>query len=147
MWLTFDLFMTARRGDPKASGLQSILIQVRCTARHVRRAMGIFCYTADNFAFIDSAASAVRNLNDYEIMNRKLRVDFSNDGGEDDNNVSEIAISRRIRRRQCAKDANLLFHSLRIQRTNLHHYLQTGCQYPLHPFQCLLRLPPYHLYL
>jgi hypothetical protein len=32
----------------------------------------------------DSAASAVRNLNDYEIMNRKLRVDFSNDGGEDE---------------------------------------------------------------
>jgi len=32
----------------------------------------------------DSAASAVRNLNDYEIMNRKLRVDFSNDGGDDE---------------------------------------------------------------
>lgn len=32
----------------------------------------------------DSAASAVRNLNDYEIMNRKLRVDFSNDGSEED---------------------------------------------------------------
>ncbi|RFU35196.1 hypothetical protein B7463_g1171, partial [Scytalidium lignicola] len=32
----------------------------------------------------DSAASAVRNLNDYEIMNRKLRVDFSNDTGGDD---------------------------------------------------------------
>ncbi|CAG8959068.1 hypothetical protein HYFRA_00012849 [Hymenoscyphus fraxineus] len=35
----------------------------------------------------DSASSAVRNLNDHEIMNRKLRVDFSNDaGGDDDNN-------------------------------------------------------------
>ncbi|TAQ89627.1 hypothetical protein B7494_g2044 [Chlorociboria aeruginascens] len=32
----------------------------------------------------DSASSAVRNLNDYEIMNRKLRVDFSNDAGGDD---------------------------------------------------------------
>lgn len=32
----------------------------------------------------DSAASAVRNLNDFEIMNRKLRVDFSNDGAEDE---------------------------------------------------------------
>jgi len=32
----------------------------------------------------DSAASAVRNLNDFEIMNRKLRVDFSNDGGDDE---------------------------------------------------------------
>lgn len=29
----------------------------------------------------DSAASAVRNLNDYEVMGRKLRVDFSNEGG------------------------------------------------------------------
>ncbi|KLU85025.1 cleavage stimulation factor 64-kDa subunit, partial [Magnaporthiopsis poae ATCC 64411] len=28
----------------------------------------------------DSAASAVRNLNDTEIMGRKLRVDFSNEG-------------------------------------------------------------------
>ncbi|KAM4055000.1 hinge domain of cleavage stimulation factor subunit 2 domain-containing protein [Hirsutella rhossiliensis] len=35
----------------------------------------------------DSASSAVRNLNDYEIMGRKLRVDFSNEqksGGDDD---------------------------------------------------------------
>ncbi|KAI9675195.1 MAG: hypothetical protein M1829_003555 [Trizodia sp. TS-e1964] len=32
----------------------------------------------------DSAASAVRNLNDYEIMNRKLRVDYSNDGPDPD---------------------------------------------------------------
>ncbi|KAH6691593.1 RNA-binding protein [Plectosphaerella plurivora] len=29
----------------------------------------------------DSAASAVRNLNDYETMGRKLRVDFSNEPG------------------------------------------------------------------
>lgn len=36
---------------------------------------------------IDSASSAVRNLNDYEIMGRKLRVDFSNEqkSGDDDN--------------------------------------------------------------
>lgn len=34
----------------------------------------------------DSAASAVRNLNDYEVMNRKLRVDFSNEGGTDADN-------------------------------------------------------------
>ncbi|KAK0731092.1 hypothetical protein B0H67DRAFT_597033 [Lasiosphaeris hirsuta] len=39
------------------------------------------------FPDYDSAASAVRNLNDYEIMGRKLRVDFSNEtvSGEDDN--------------------------------------------------------------
>ena len=36
----------------------------------------------------DSASSAVRNLNNYEIMNRQLRVDFSNEqkSGDDDNN-------------------------------------------------------------
>ena len=33
------------------------------------------------FITTDSAASAVRNLNDYEIMGRKLRVDFSNETG------------------------------------------------------------------
>lgn len=41
------------------------------------------------FADPDAAASAVRNLNDHEIMNRKLRVDWSNDnsggGGGGDN--------------------------------------------------------------
>lgn len=40
-----------------------------------------------DLALLDSAASAVRNLNDHEIMGRKLRVDFSNEGptgGNDD---------------------------------------------------------------
>jgi cleavage stimulation factor subunit 2 len=36
------------------------------------------------FADGDAAASAVRNLNDYEIMGRKLRVDWSNDNGAGD---------------------------------------------------------------
>ncbi|KAK4230565.1 hypothetical protein QBC38DRAFT_469079 [Podospora fimiseda] len=36
------------------------------------------------FPDYDSAASAVRNLNDHEIMGRKLRVDFSNETGNDD---------------------------------------------------------------
>ncbi|KAI2615617.1 hypothetical protein GGR54DRAFT_259623 [Hypoxylon sp. NC1633] len=39
----------------------------------------------------DSAASAVRNLNDYEIMGRKLRVDYSTEGrvdGDDSNGSS-----------------------------------------------------------
>ncbi|KAI4592022.1 hypothetical protein KJ359_011969 [Pestalotiopsis sp. 9143b] len=37
----------------------------------------------------DSAASAVRNLNDYEVMNRKLRVDYSTEGrvGEEDDKM------------------------------------------------------------
>lgn len=41
------------------------------------------------FADPDAAASAVRNLNDHEIMGRKLRVDWSNDnsgGGNNSNN-------------------------------------------------------------
>lgn len=91
MWLTFDLFTIAKREDPRDSGSQSILIQVCDTTRHVCEAIGIICYTT-KLVFTDSAASAVRNLNDYEIMNRKLRVDFSNDGGEDDNSVCGIAI-------------------------------------------------------
>jgi cleavage stimulation factor subunit 2 len=37
------------------------------------------------FADADAAASAVRNLNDFEIMGRKLRVDWSNDNGAGDN--------------------------------------------------------------
>ncbi|PVH94856.1 hypothetical protein DM02DRAFT_618331 [Periconia macrospinosa] len=37
------------------------------------------------FEDADAAASAVRNLNDYELMNRKLRVDWSNDNGAGDN--------------------------------------------------------------
>ncbi|KAF2878097.1 hinge domain of cleavage stimulation factor subunit 2-domain-containing protein, partial [Massariosphaeria phaeospora] len=36
------------------------------------------------FADADAAASAVRNLNDYEVMGRKLRVDWSNDNGAGD---------------------------------------------------------------
>ncbi|KAI9653813.1 MAG: hypothetical protein M1831_005680 [Alyxoria varia] len=40
------------------------------------------------FADADSAASAVRNLNNYEVMGRTLRVDYSNEtgGGKGDNN-------------------------------------------------------------
>lgn len=36
------------------------------------------------FSDADAAASAVRNLNDYEVMGRKLRVDWSNDNGAGD---------------------------------------------------------------
>lgn len=36
------------------------------------------------FSDPDAAASAVRNLNDTELMGRKLRVDWSNDGGKDE---------------------------------------------------------------
>ncbi|KAG5970311.1 hypothetical protein E4U55_001749 [Claviceps digitariae] len=40
----------------------------------------------------DSASSAVRNLNDFEVMGRKLRVDFSNEqkSGDDDNQMTSI---------------------------------------------------------
>lgn len=44
---------------------------------------------------IDSASSAVRNLHDYEIMTRKLRVDFSNERptyeGADDSSAPTLA--------------------------------------------------------
>ncbi|KAG9247918.1 hypothetical protein BJ878DRAFT_490512 [Calycina marina] len=35
---------------------------------------------------IDSASSAVRNLNDHEVMGRRLKVDFSNDNDDNSNN-------------------------------------------------------------
>jgi cleavage stimulation factor subunit 2 len=51
----------------------------------------------------DSASSAVRNLNDYEIMNRKLRVDFSNDaGGDDDNSNSNNFVGCNIHAKNIA---------------------------------------------
>ena len=37
----------------------------------------------------DSAASAVRNLNDHEIMGRKLRVDFSNETPSNDDSRNQ----------------------------------------------------------
>ena len=47
-------------------------------------------------ALIDSAASAVRNLNGYEIMGRTLRVDFSNDGGGDDDVFTTYLFSKSL---------------------------------------------------
>ncbi|MCJ1466127.1 hypothetical protein MMC07_004746 [Pseudocyphellaria aurata] len=41
-------------------------------------------YGFAEFADTDAAASAVRNLNNYEIMGRELRVDFSHVGGKED---------------------------------------------------------------
>ncbi|KAI9751913.1 MAG: hypothetical protein M1815_000866 [Lichina confinis] len=42
---------------------------------------------------VDSAASAVRNLNDHETMGRKLRVDFSHEGGDEDTNAANHGAS------------------------------------------------------
>lgn len=42
-------------------------------------------YGFAEYTDIDAAASAVRNLNGYEVMGRQLRVDFSHVGGKDDN--------------------------------------------------------------
>lgn len=79
--------MIARQADPKASVSQNIQIQVRAVhgISISRRAHPLVTLLTGLRAHTDSAASAVRNLNDYEIMNRKLRVDFSNDGGEEEN--------------------------------------------------------------
>lgn len=69
--------MIVRLGSQRDSVLSNFQIQV-CANRELLSTRLTFS------RFIDSAASAVRNLNDYEIMNRKLRVDFSNDGGEEE---------------------------------------------------------------
>ncbi|RDA94170.1 hypothetical protein CP533_6632 [Ophiocordyceps camponoti-saundersi (nom. inval.)] len=54
----------------------------------------------------DSASSAVRNLNDYEIMGRKLRVDFSNDqkGGDDDNGGHQVLLTPPLSLRSYSAD-------------------------------------------
>jgi cleavage stimulation factor subunit 2 len=39
------------------------------------------------FADADAAASAVRNLNDFELHGRKLRVDYANEGGGKEDNA------------------------------------------------------------
>lgn len=39
---------------------------------------------------IDSASSAVRNLHNYEIKGRRLRVDFSNEGGADEEDGDNV---------------------------------------------------------
>ncbi|CAI4216639.1 unnamed protein product [Parascedosporium putredinis] len=38
----------------------------------------------------DSASSAVRNLHNYEIKGRRLRVDFSNEGGADEEDGDNV---------------------------------------------------------
>lgn len=83
--VSFRLVYDRETGRPKGFGFAeypdsgSFVVHPLFSARH----------RATNTLTTDSAASAVRNLNDYEIMNRKLRVDFSNDGG-DDESVSSI---------------------------------------------------------
>jgi cleavage stimulation factor subunit 2 len=44
-------------------------------------------YAFAEFADADAAASAVRNLNDFEIQGRKLRVDYANDKNDKDDNT------------------------------------------------------------
>lgn len=73
--------MIERPVGQRASDSWNFQIQVCRLLIHVA------CPNLNQLTFVyiaDSASSAVRNLNDYEIMNRKLRVDFSNDGGDDD---------------------------------------------------------------
>ncbi|KAF2436197.1 hypothetical protein EJ08DRAFT_603270 [Tothia fuscella] len=41
------------------------------------------------FADADQAAAAVRNLNDYELMGRKLRVDYSKDGEREEQTAAQ----------------------------------------------------------
>lgn len=45
-------------------------------------------YGFAEYTDIDAAASAVRNLNGYEVMGRQLRVDFSHVGGKEENAAS-----------------------------------------------------------
>lgn len=81
--LNFRLVYDRETGKPKGFGF--VEFPDSGTRALIMRKLDDMTDTANT----DSAASAVRNLNDYEIMNRKLRVDFSNDGGEEET-VSKI---------------------------------------------------------
>ncbi len=74
--------MIARRGVPKDSALLSIQMLV-CHGLYSIARQRSWASSANHIAWLDSAASAVRNLNDYEIMGRKLRVDYSTEGRVD----------------------------------------------------------------
>lgn len=67
--------------------LQNTQIQVRDNILSIQILRNLFANTSP-LVSIDSASSAVRNLNDHEIMGRKLRVDFSNEGGAGGNDDS-----------------------------------------------------------
>lgn len=94
--LTFALSTTEIPADPKALVSQNTQTQVRDTFSMIHppipsiRTMPLVTETVllTQPPSPDSAASAVRNLNDHEIMGRKLRVDFSNEGGASSNDDS-----------------------------------------------------------
>lgn len=44
------------------------------------------------FADLDASASAVRNLNDHEVLNRRLKVDYSNEGTAHDSGSTNTAV-------------------------------------------------------
>lgn len=78
----FRLVYDSETGRPKGFGFADYPDTGAIRSLAVRR-------SSANPPNLDSASSAVRNLNDYEIMGRKLRVDFSNEqkGGEDDGSL------------------------------------------------------------
>lgn len=89
---TSALFMIARRDVQKDLALLNTQMPVCSPSGPVQwHADAIrLPLTTYHIASLDSAASAVRNLNDYEIMGRKLRVDYSTEGrvdGDDNTNA------------------------------------------------------------
>jgi cleavage stimulation factor subunit 2 len=48
-------------------------------------------YAFAEFADADAAASAVRNLNDYELQGRRLKVDYANDKNDKDEGAPPVA--------------------------------------------------------
>lgn len=76
--------MTRRRVVRRDLALPTIPIQVR-----MHQCVHVVNETLTE-RITDSASSAVRNLNDYEIMGRKLRVDFSTDKNADDNQQDQV---------------------------------------------------------
>lgn len=76
--------MIERLADQRALASQSFQTTVRILHQPTDQTAG--CISSSLTLPLDSAASAVRNLNDHEIMGRKLRVDFSNETVSDEDN-------------------------------------------------------------
>lgn len=91
--MVLALFTTERTiADTRAGGTEELIIETLGRVGQVLNFRLVYDketgrpkgFGFAEFADADAAASAVRNLNDYEIMGRKLRVDWSNDNGSGD---------------------------------------------------------------
>jgi cleavage stimulation factor subunit 2 len=89
----YPSFTRTRRADNPPGGTEELIIETLGRVGQVLNFRLVYDketgrpkgFGFAEFADADAAASAVRNLNDYDLMGRKLRVDWSNESGSGDN--------------------------------------------------------------